>query len=99
MFLFQGPLDEVFKTEKICAACIDTNHLVLGSESGMIYIVNFAGQIIKSIKSHTKAVNDISVDNSIGLTIVRYAAFSVTFCVVLIVFQLFGFWNCRNALA
>ena len=35
------PLDEVFKTEKICSACIDTNHLVLGTESGMIYIVNF----------------------------------------------------------
>ncbi len=67
----QGPLDEVFKAEKICSSCIDTNILVLGAESGMIYIVNFSGQIVKSIKCHTKAVNDISVDNNNGLTIVR----------------------------
>jgi hypothetical protein len=68
----QGPLDEVFKNEKICSSCIDTDFIVLGTESGMIYIVNFAGQIIKSIKSHSKAVNDISVDNNNTLTIVRY---------------------------
>lgn len=70
LFFLQGPLDDVFKSEKICASCIDTNVLVLGTESGMIFIVNFSGQIIKSLKAHNKPVNDISVDNNNGLNIV-----------------------------
>lgn len=64
----KGQLQDMLSSERITAARIETNAIVLGTEEGFVHVLSFAGQLIKSFKAHDRPVNDISVDNH-GLTI------------------------------
>lgn len=60
----QSPhLQDVLIKERITAAHIETNAIILGTEQGFVHVMSFAGQLIKSFKAHDRPVNDVSVDN------------------------------------
>lgn len=54
--------------ERVTAARIETNAIVLGTEEGFVHVLSFSGGLLKSFKAHDRPVNDVSVDNH-GLTI------------------------------
>ena len=60
--IFQGALQDIFKNEKVTAANLETDHIVLGTENGFLHIINFSGQVVKSARLHKRAINSISVD-------------------------------------
>lgn len=65
----QGALTDLFTKERVCSANIETDHLILGTESGFLHIINFSGQVVKSARLHKRAINSISVDLDGDLTI------------------------------
>jgi len=67
----QGALQDIFKKEKVTAANLETDHIVLGTENGFLHIINFSGQIVKSARLHKRAINSISVDLDGDLAILR----------------------------
>jgi hypothetical protein len=69
----QGALSDIFAREKVTAANLESDHIILGTESGVLHIINFSGQVVKSAKLHKRAINSISVDLDGELTILRYA--------------------------
>eukprot|EP01032_Pedospumella_encystans_P022347 gene22347-25315_t len=58
----EGALQDIFKKEKVTAANLETDHIVLGTENGFLHIINFSGQVVKSARLHKRAINSISVD-------------------------------------
>lgn len=66
----QESLPDIFKTDKITAASIELNSIVVGTEDGFVHVLSFTGKLLKSIKAHDRPVNAISVDGS-GHTIAR----------------------------
>jgi len=65
-------LQDIFKKEKVTAANLETDHIVLGTENGFLHIINFSGQVVKSARLHKRAINSISVDLDGDLAILRY---------------------------
>lgn len=66
----QGAFESLFDSnDRITAAAIETNFLVVGTESGEVYILSFAGQTCKHFKPHEAPVNSISLCNDGGLVI------------------------------
>lgn len=63
-------MPEIFKDDKITAASIELNSVVLGTEDGFVHVLSFSGKLLKSIKAHDRPINAISVDGS-GHTIAR----------------------------
>ena len=54
------------------SARLETDHIVLGTESGFIHIINFSGQLVRSARLHKRAINSISVDLDGDLYILRF---------------------------
>jgi WD40 repeat protein len=63
-------LPEILDGDKITAATIELNSIVLGTHDGYVHVLSFTGELVKSIKAHDRPVNAISVDGS-GHTIAR----------------------------
>jgi hypothetical protein len=66
----QESLPEILDRDKITAATIELNSIVLGTHDGYVHVLSFTGELVKSIKAHDRPVNAISVDGS-GHTIAR----------------------------
>jgi hypothetical protein len=75
----QGALSDIFAREKVTAANFESDHIILGTESGVLHIINFSGQVVKSARLHKRAINSISVDLDGELTILRYDLLSQFF--------------------
>lgn len=67
----EGVFDSIVKDDRICCSNIDTNHIVLGTESGKLHVINFHGKQLKSFRPCKTPITDIDVDYSNGLTIAR----------------------------
>lgn len=63
-------IPDILKHDKITAASIEVNSILLGTEQGYVHLLGFDGQLVKTIKAHDRAVNGVSVNNS-GHTIAR----------------------------
>ena len=63
-------MPEIFRNDKITAASIELNSIVVGTDDGFVHVLSFSGKLLKSIKAHDRPVNAISVDGS-GHTIAR----------------------------
>lgn len=70
----QGAFDNIFERDHITAAAIETNFLVVGAESGSVYILSFVGQLRHHFKPHQAPVNSISLFYDGALTVLRYYA-------------------------
>ena len=67
-------MPDIFRNDKISAASIELNSIVVGTEDGFVHVLSFSGKLLKSIKAHDRPVNAISVDGS-GHTIARSSIF------------------------
>eukprot|EP01038_Epipyxis_sp_PR26KG_P008152 gene8152-11033_t len=65
----EGAIEGVLRNEKICAVAIDTNNIVIGTESGGLFIISLSGQLIRSYRAHDKPINKISIDATNGVTV------------------------------
>jgi hypothetical protein len=83
-FKIQGKIEDIVKNDDITAACLEENSLIIGTQSGYIHIISLTGMIIKTMKSHDRAVNAIDVDNN-GLTIFRLKTFQLFFLIICVV--------------
>lgn len=52
------------KHDRITAATIDLNSIILGTEEGFIHIAGLDKPSIITLKSHDRAVNDLSIDSN-----------------------------------
>lgn len=58
----QESISTLIGGDKITAMGLTGRGFVLGCESGRVYIVSFAGKVVKRSSPHTKTVNSVSVD-------------------------------------
>ena len=68
-------MKETCERETVTACCLEENAIVIGTQSGLVYVFSLAGKIINRYLAHNGAVNDIAVDNN-GLVIYRYSCHS-----------------------
>ena len=57
------PFESLIGKDKISAAALYGKGFLLGTESGSVYVVSFAGELVRRSKVHRKAVNCVSVDH------------------------------------
>ena len=57
------PLESLIGKDKVSAAALYGKGFLLGTESGSVYVVSFAGELVRCSTVHRKAVNCVSVDH------------------------------------
>lgn len=65
---FEGSLPKILVDDSVSAFTLCRTCIVLGSHSGLVYILNLKGEEIKRYRGHTAAVSGVSIDKD-GMTV------------------------------
>ncbi|CAO1634395.1 unnamed protein product [Parajaminaea phylloscopi] len=60
----KGSIPDILKKDSASAFAVSDKFLALGTHAGMVFIIDFSGNLIKAFRSHTASVLDLSIDSA-----------------------------------
>lgn len=60
----KGSIPDILKRDTASAFAVCEKFLVLGTHAGMVFVLDFSGNLVKAFRSHSASVLDLSIDSS-----------------------------------